>query len=304
MMSATVNVMWPVIPIWSCIQTMSKNSSIHASAPGAAQDLVQARYQQAAFIPDEVNATIETLFNHRSVRAYTDEALKPGTLELLVAAAQSASTSSNLQTWSVVAVQDAARKDRLAQLAGNQEHIRRCPLFLVWVADLSRLKMLGVKRGVAHEGLTYMEAFLVAAIDSALAAQNAAVAAESMGLGVVYIGGMRNQPEQVAKELGLPEYAFATFGMCIGYPDPLKPASVKPRLPQAAVLHKEQYDASALEASAHSYNATMDEFYKAQGMKNNGPWDLHSLNRIRGREALTGRHRLVEALNNLGFQLR
>src|SRR5690606_5455119 len=194
----------------------------------------------------------------------------------------------------------AARKDRLAQLPGNQEHIRRCPVFLVWVADLARLKSLGIKHGVAHEGQTHMEALLVAAIDSPVAAQNAAVAPESMGLGVVYIGGMRNHPEEVAKELGLPHYAFATFGMCIGYPDPLKPASVKPRLPQAAVLHKEQYDASALEAAAQSYNATMAEFYKTQGMKNAGPWDLHSLNRLRGPEALTGRHRLVEALNNLG----
>src|SRR5690606_15454775 len=107
---------------------------------------------------------------------------------------------SNLQTWSVVSVEDAARKDRLAHLAGNQEHIRRCPVFLVWVADLARHKAQGVKHGVAHDALAYMEAFLIAAIDSALAAQNAAVAAESMGLGVVYIGGMRNQPEEVAKE--------------------------------------------------------------------------------------------------------
>lgn len=283
---------------------MSKASLNPATNPETAQALLKARYQQAAFIPDEVNTTIETLFQHRSVRAYTNDAIKPGTLELLVAAAQSASTSSNLQTWSVVAVQDAARKDRLAQLAGNQEHVRRCPLFLVWVADLSRFKSLGVKHGVAHEGLTYMEAFLLASIDSALAAQNAAIAAESMGLGVVYIGGMRNHPEEVAKELGLPDYAFATFGMCIGYPDPQKPASVKPRLPQAVVLHKEQYDASALDAAAQSYNATMTEFYRTQGMKNDGPWDLHSLKRLRGPEALSGRDRLVEALNNLGFELR
>jgi len=281
---------------------MSKAPLTHAQ--DTVQELLKARYQQAAFVPDEINATIETLFNHRSVRAYTNEALKSGALELLVAAAQSASTSSNLQTWSVVAVEDAARKDRLAKLAGNQEHVRRCPLFLVWVADLSRFKSLGVKHGVAHEGLTYMEAFLLASIDSALAAQNAAVAAESMGLGVVFIGGMRNHPEEVAKELGLPDYAFATFGMCIGYPDPLKPASVKPRLPQAAVLHKEQYDVSALETAAQSYNSTMTEFYRAQGMKNDGPWDLHSLNRLRGPEALSGRDRLVEALNNLGFELR
>ena len=272
--------------------------------PHAPQDLIRARYEQMPSISDTLNATIETIFSHRSVRAFTDQALKPNTLETLVAAAQSASSSSNLQTWSVVAVQDTASKDRLARLAGNQEHIRHCPLFLVWVADLSRLKTLGQNRGVPHGSLDYLETFLVAAIDSALAAQNAALAAESMGLGVVYIGGMRNHPEEVAQELGLPGLAFATFGMCIGYPDAARPASIKPRLAQAAVLHREKYDASALDAATQSYNATMAQFYMTQGMKNSGPWDLHSLNRVRGPDAMAGRHRLVEALNNLGFELR
>ncbi|PJX26654.1 NADPH-dependent oxidoreductase [Advenella sp. S44] len=275
-----------------------------ATTSSVPQDLIQARYRQAPFIADKLNATIETILNHRSVRAYTDEALKPNTLETLIAAAQSASSSSNLQTWSVVAVQDPASKDRLARLAGNQEHIRRCPLFLVWLADLSRLKTLGLKLDVRHGSLDHLETFLVATIDSALAAQNAALAAESMGLGVVYIGGMRNHPEEVAKELGLPDLTFATFGMCIGHPDAARPASIKPRLPQEAVLHMEKYDGSTLDAATQSYNATMTEFYATQGMKNSGPWDLHSLNRVRGPDAMAGRHRLVEALNNLGFELR
>ncbi len=274
------------------------------TASSAAQDLLQARYRHQLVAPEALNTVISTMLGHRSVRAYTDKALQSDTLELLVAAAQSASSSSNLQTWSVVAVQDQARKDRLSQLAGNQAHIRGCPLLLVWIADLSRLKALGAKHKVAHDGLSYLEAFLVATIDSALAAQNAAVAAESMGLGVVYIGGMRNQPEAVAKELGLPSHAFATFGMCVGHPDPLKPASVKPRLPQAAVLHKEVYDASTLDDAAQSYNTIMDDFYRNQGMVHSGSWDLHSLHRMRGAEALAGRDRLVQALHNLGFELR
>ncbi|WP_242444370.1 NADPH-dependent oxidoreductase [Advenella sp. S44] len=283
---------------------MSKETMHPATTSSVPQDLIQARYRQAPFIADKLNATIETILNHRSVRAYTDEALKPNTLETLIAAAQSASSSSNLQTWSVVAVQDPASKDRLARLAGNQEHIRRCPLFLVWLADLSRLKTLGLKLDVRHGSLDHLETFLVATIDSALAAQNAALAAESMGLGVVYIGGMRNHPEEVAKELGLPDLTFATFGMCIGHPDAARPASIKPRLPQEAVLHMEKYDGSTLDAATQSYNATMTEFYATQGMKNSGPWDLHSLNRVRGPDAMAGRHRLVEALNNLGFELR
>jgi len=72
--------------------------------------LLDARYGKGPQTLDAINETIDTLMQHRSVRAFTDQPLAPNTLELLIAAAQSASTSSNLQTWSVVAVQDSARK--------------------------------------------------------------------------------------------------------------------------------------------------------------------------------------------------
>ncbi|MEF2985466.1 nitroreductase family protein, partial [Pseudomonas aeruginosa] len=95
-------------------------------------------------------------------------------------------SSSNLQTWSVVAVQDPDRKARLAELAGNQGHIREAPLFLVWVADLARTRAVATAAGSPAEGLDYLESLLVAVIDAALAAQNAVVALESLGLGAVY----------------------------------------------------------------------------------------------------------------------
>lgn len=162
-------------------------------------ELLRSRYGDNFFVPDiEWNDSLTTLLSHRSIRAYLPNPLPEGTLELLVAAAQSAATSSNLQTWSVVAVENQERKERLSQLAGNQAHIRQCPLFLVWLADLARLAYVAESRGLSHEGLDYLEMFVMATVDAALAAQNAAVAAESLGLGIVYIGGMRNHPEEVA----------------------------------------------------------------------------------------------------------
>jgi nitroreductase len=266
--------------------------------------LLQARYSTATQSNRTLNPTLETLLQHRSVRSYEDKALAPNTLELLIAAAQSASTSSNLQSWSVVAIEDPERKDRLARFAGNQEHIRTCPLFLVWLVDLARLDALGARRGLARDSLDYLELLMVGIIDATLAAQNAALAAESMGLGIVYIGGMRNQPEAVAAELGLPPRTFGVFGMCIGHPNPERVASVKPRLPQQAVLHREQYNAKQVAASADDYIATMANFYSSQGMKTNGDWDQHSLHRVRGPDAMAGRERLAAALQNLGFAMR
>jgi len=268
--------------------------------------LLQARYGKAAPVLDAAttDAMLATLLQHRSVRRYAQQPLQPQVLPRMLAAAQSASSSSNLQAWSVVAVEDADRKDRLSRLAGNQQHIRDCPLFLVWLADLARLDAVGERRALARGGLDTLELLLVGVIDAALAAQNAAVAAEALGLGVVYIGGMRNQPEAVAEELGLPPRTFAVFGMCVGHPDALAPADIKPRLPQAAVLHRERYDPAANGGPVDHYVATMDDFYAAQRMKTNGDWAAHSLNRVRRPEALNGRHRLAEALRNRGFPAR
>ena len=268
------------------------------------QNLLAERYGNNPPSLHILNETIANMLNHRSVRAYSSQPLPTETLETLVAAAQSAATSSNLQVWSVVAVQDQGRKDRLAALAGNQAHISACPLFLVWIADLSRLHSLGDKNQKAYDGLNYFEMMMVATIDSALAAQNAAVAAESLGLGTVYIGGIRNKPEEVAKELGLPSHCFATFGMCVGYPDSANPTGIKPRLPQSSVLHHEQYDADVHAKIIDDYNASMNAFSVDQGMKTTQTWELQSLHRVRGPESLSGRDRLTEALRNLGFQMK
>ncbi|MBD2461228.1 NADPH-dependent oxidoreductase [Oscillatoria sp. FACHB-1407] len=248
------------------------------------------------------NDVVTCLLAHRSIRAYRPDPLPEGTLETLIAAAQSASSSSNLQTWSVVAVEDPDRKATLSTLAGNQPYIRQCPLFLAWLVDLARLTQIAEQRGLPHAGLDYLEMFLMAAIDAALASQNAAIAAESLGLGIVYIGGLRNRPEEVASVLQLPPHVFGVFGMCVGYPDEAQSVAIKPRLPQSAVLHRETYQAAQNEAIAH-YNTIMRDFYAAQQMNVAGDWAEHSVKRVAGAESLSGRDRLCEILNRLGFPL-
>ncbi|BAY29922.1 nitroreductase [Nostoc carneum NIES-2107] len=251
-----------------------------------------------------VNDFISSLLSHRSIRAYLPDALPSGTLETLVAAAQSAATSSNLQTWSVVAVEDPSRKEKLSQLANNQAHIRQAPLFLVWLADLARLAHIAESRGLPHEGLDYLELFLMAAIDAALAAQNAVVAAESLGLGTVYIGALRNKPEEVAQVLELPKQVFAVFGLCVGYSDRTVETAIKPRLPQTTVLHRETYKLADKEEDIASYNQAMEAFYQSQKMSVPGDWTEHSAKRVAFAQSLSGRDRLREVLNNLGFELR
>jgi nitroreductase len=274
--------------------------------PPTTSNLLHDRYG-TAFDPElqaPWNSSLTTLLSHRSIRAYLSKPLPSGTLETLIAAAQSASTSSNLQTWSVVAVEDPERKECLSQLAGNQAHIRQAPLFLVWLADLARPIRIAQQRGLPHEGLNYLEMFLMAAIDASLAAQNAVVAAESLGLGTVYIGGIRNRPADVAAELGLPKQVFAVFGLCVGYPDPAKPAVIKPRLPQEAVLHRETYSLETQDAAIAHYNEIMAAFYANQNMNVEGDWAQHSSDRVASAESLRNRAHLHDILNQLGFELR
>lgn len=268
-------------------------------------ELLQSRYGTKPFeLESQWHECLKTIMAHRSIRAYLPDRLPPQTLELMVAAAQSASSSSNLQTWSVVAVEDPERKAKLSELAGNQAHIRQCPLFLVWLADLARLADIADSRGLPREALDYLEMFVTATIDAALAAQNAAIFAESNGLGMVYIGGIRNHPEEVAKLLGLPPLVFATFGMCVGYPDPAKTAAVKPRLSQSAVLHRETYQLAAQIEATALYDRVMKDFYAAEKMPVDGDWSEHSVRRIATVASLSGRDRLREVLKDLGFGLR
>ena len=188
---------------------------------------------------------------HRSIRRYKPDPLPAGMLEAIIASAQMVSTSSYLQQYSVIAVEEDTRKERLASLCGNQKQIRQCPTFLIFCADLHRLKRVCEREGTQIQ-TEYMEAFLTAAVDAALLAQNVALAAESLGLGMVYIGALRNHPAEVVAELALPELVFPVFGMCIGYPAE-KPAS-KPRLPLPAVLHREQYQIRDVDGHLEAYD--------------------------------------------------
>lgn len=269
-----------------------------------AQSRLAARYGDADASPLIAwNSTIDQLLDHRSVRAFTDQALPDGTLETLIAAAQSASTSSNLQVWSVVAVRDNERKARLSAFAGNQPYIRQAPLFLVWLADLSRVNRIAEQQAVELEAVPYLESLLLGTIDAALAAQNAVVALESLGLGSVYIGAIRNDIDGVAKELQLPPQVYPVFGLCVGYPSTERPAKVKPRLPQAAVLHHETYSTAQEADTLGTYDQRLGAFYQREGMTAAG-WSEQVISRLRSVSSLHGREKLVEELSRMGFGLR
>ena len=286
---------------------MPPDSLPHETRPtdrDSAAALLWSRYRDdVAPAPQLWNEAIATLLSHRSVRAFLPAPLPAGTLDLLVTAAQSAATSSNLQVWSVVAVENPARRARLSKLAGSQKHVAEAPLVLVWLADLARLADIAAAEAIEPEGIHYLELLLVGVIDAALAAQNAVVALESLGLGAVYIGAIRNNIEAVAAELALPPLVMPVFGLCVGRPDPAVATGIKPRLPPQVVLHRETYAASPQPDAVGRYNAALRSFQREHGQAVED-WTSKVIARVRTPASLSGRHRLGEALRNLGFQLR
>lgn len=191
------------------------------------------------------NPTLELVHRHGSVRDYQPEPVPPDMLETIVAAAQRSSTSSNLQMMTVVAVTDSAKRRRLAELCGNQQHIAQAPAFLAWCADLHRLDVACELRSYTQVA-EYVENFTLAAVDTAIAAQTGALAAESLGLGICYIGSIRNNPQDVIELLDLPRLVFPVTGMTVGWP--AKTPALRPRLATGAVLHWERYNRDQAEA--------------------------------------------------------
>ncbi len=187
------------------------------------------------------NDTLSLLMKHASVRQFLDTPVSGEQLAAIIGAAQMASTSSNVQAYSVIAVTNPDLKAQLSGYSGNQAYIEQCPVFLVWCADLYRLhETAGPHLGDIPTYEDTTENLIVATVDVALAAQNAAIAAESLGLGIVYIGGIRNNSAAVSELLGLPELVYPVFGMCLG--TPAGASGLRPRLPLAAVLHHNGYD--------------------------------------------------------------
>jgi FMN reductase (NADPH) len=250
---------------------------------------------------------IEQIYRHASIRAYTGEPVPRDWVEAIVAAGQRAATSSNLQVYSVVAVTDAAKRERLAQVCGNQAHIARAPVFLAWCADLSKLDRACELRGLAHV-TEYVENFLVAAVDVSLVMQNAALAAESLGLGMCYIGAIRNNPREVIKLLHLPRLVFPLVGMTLGFS--AGPGNIRPRLPLHAVLHWESYSRAGEDEALREYDQAMVATGIYDGRQVLAPgrpeemedygWLEHSARRV----SQAHRVELRDILREQGFELK
>ncbi|MBT3307374.1 MAG: hypothetical protein HN377_12960 [Alphaproteobacteria bacterium] len=210
--------------------------------------------------------TIRLLENRVSVRNFDDRPVPGETVDAVLKAAFRAPTSSNVQAYSVINVRDQDLRDRLAEIAGGQAHVSKAPVFLVFCADLTHVESAVAKTG-GEFGDANMEMGLVASIDASLVGMAAYLAAESVGLRGVMIGGIRNNPVDVAVALGLPKRVFGVFGMCLGFADntPLQ----KPRMDFSQMVHDDRYgavrDGRSVEQALGEYDAALAAHYRTIG---------------------------------------
>lgn len=273
--------------------------------------LLTERYGKSQQIPENIIATpqVEAMLSHKSVRAFLPDPLPEGALETMVAAAQSASSSSNLHQWSVVAITDRVLKQKISDTIARTvptDHIpylEEAPVLLLWIADLSRGAKITREKGEEPLVFDYLDSFLMASVDATLAAQNAALAAESMGLGIVFMGMIRNASREVAEIVNLPQHSFATFGMVVGKPDSSRTSSIRPRPEQAVVLHYNRYDQERYRNHIENYEKVFLDFRQAQSMKPK-IWKDSVYQSATSLEYMGGREYLRETVQDRGFKLK
>jgi FMN reductase (NADPH) len=217
-----------------------------------------------------MNQVIDTILSHRSIRVFEEKPLSNEQIKTIIECAQAASTSSFIQAYSIIGVKKPATKQRLAELAGNQSYVARNGHFFIFCADLHRHEVLAEMEGVnLDETFESTEKFMVATIDASLAAQNAVIAAESMGLGAVYIGGLRNSLNEVSELLKTPNRVVPLFGLAVGYP--AQNPDKKPRIQTEHIYHEEAYESDSVKyiRQLEDYNHVISSYYheRTEGMR-------------------------------------
>jgi len=201
------------------------------------------------------NELIRRVLARKTVRRYSATIPDESLLDLLVAAALSASAKSDFQQASILRLTEPEKRAAIGALFPAMPWIATSPVFFVFLGDARRLQRIGALRGKPVRNGT-LEGFFNAAIDAALALQTMILCAEAAGLGVCPISVIRNEIDKVAEILALPDLVFPVAGLCLGYP--AAEGYVSLRLPRRTTTHRESYDDSALAQDLDDYDRRRD----------------------------------------------
>ena len=198
-------------------------------------------------IPD----LLKTIISRSSVRKFSDKPIPKELLTILLTAAQSAPSKSNLQQYSILIMQDETIKMKVADLIGNTKWALSAPVFLLFLADIRRNINVTNNKGYDHKN-NNVDTFMNAVIDSALSMQSLICAAEASGLGVCPISMIRNIIDEIKNICQLPKGVFPIAGLALGWPDEKAPISI--RMPQDIIIHNNYYNEDNLTKKINDYD--------------------------------------------------
>ena len=198
-------------------------------------------------IPD----LLKTIISRSSVRKFSDKPIPRELLTMLLTAAQSAPSKSNLQQYSILIMQDEAIKLKVSSLIGNTKWALSAPVFLLFLADIRRNINITNNKGYDHKN-NNVDTFMNAVIDSALSMQSLICAAEASGLGVCPVSMIRNIIDEIKNICQLPKGVFPIAGLALGWPDEKAPISI--RMPQDIIIHNDYYNEDNLSKKINDYD--------------------------------------------------
>lgn len=174
-----------------------------------------------------MNETIRTQLEHRTIREFKDQKIPHQIFEQLLEVARRTATSTGMQASSIIRVTNPDMKKKIAEIC-NQEYVARVTELLIFIVDQYRNNQIAKEKNCFVETAGDMDRFFAAFTDACIMAQNIVIAAESMGLGTVYLGSILNDSERICELLKLPKLTFPVIGLGLGYPN--QNPQIKPRM--------------------------------------------------------------------------
>ncbi len=198
-----------------------------------------------------MNETLKIIENRKSLRTYSPQLLSSKDKELIVHSAMRAPTAGNMMHYSMIEVADQEKKERLVQTCDNQPFIAKAPFVLLFLADLQRWYSLFQYSGVPEYCKSHNEEYmtpqesdlLLACCDALIAAENAVIGAEALGIGSCYIGDIMENIEIHREMFNLPKWVFPITLLCFGYSKrEISSRKTTNRFPKDFVYFKDTYD--------------------------------------------------------------
>ncbi|MGO3732876.1 MAG: NADPH-dependent oxidoreductase [Vagococcus sp.] len=206
-----------------------------------------------------MNETIIQQLNHRSIRKFTGQEISSDILDVLVDVARQTATSNFMQSYSIVSIKSPEKKKKLADIC-QQPYVGEASDIFIFIADQYRNKTIAEENNQETSVLQNMDRFMIAFTDAILTSQNVNIAAESLGLGTVFLGSILNDSRAIIDLLDLPAMTFPILGLAMGYPD--QHPELKPRLPKELMFFEDTYNTEPLHCNElKEYDSIVSEYY-------------------------------------------